>query len=63
MIVPQLLGGAGQLKKRSVIKYSRGRIKTIDVQVLEDVSCECYLVLKGEYDRLLGIRSSSATGH
>jgi CRP-like cAMP-binding protein len=53
---------AGQLKERGVIEYSRGRIKIIDVQVLEDVACECYQVLKEEYDRLLGIRSSSATG-
>jgi CRP-like cAMP-binding protein len=47
---------AGRLKDRGLIDYGRGHIKIIDVQGLEAVSCECYQVLKDEYDRLLGIR-------
>jgi biotin operon repressor len=53
---------AGQLKERGVIEYRRGNIKITDLQALKDVSCECYVVLKEEYDRLLGIRSSVVTG-
>lgn len=49
---------AGHLKERSVIEYRRGNIEITDLQALKDVSCECYVVLKEEYDRLLGIRSS-----
>jgi CRP-like cAMP-binding protein len=44
------------LKEKNVIEYSRGHIEIADVQGLMDLSCECYVVLKDEYDRLLGIR-------
>ncbi|HUQ33144.1 MAG TPA: Crp/Fnr family transcriptional regulator [Pyrinomonadaceae bacterium] len=44
------------LKERGLINYSRGHIQIIDIQGLEAASCECYQVLKDEYDRLLGVR-------
>lgn len=44
----------GRLKAKRAIQYSRGRIQVIDTRRLEKASCECYLVLKKEYDRLLG---------
>jgi CRP-like cAMP-binding protein len=47
---------AGRLKERGLIDYSRGHIQITDVQGLEAASCECYQVLKDEYDRLLGAR-------
>lgn len=53
---------AGQLKERGAIEYNRGNIEIIGLQVLKAASCECYMVLKEEYDRLLGIRSSLVTG-
>ena len=45
-----------RLKERGLIDYTRGHIQIIDVQGLEAASCECYVVLKAEYDRLLGTR-------
>jgi CRP-like cAMP-binding protein len=44
---------AGKLQKLGVIRYSRGRITVLDRRKLEDLSCECYSVVKKETDRLL----------
>ncbi|HEX5393989.1 MAG TPA: Crp/Fnr family transcriptional regulator [Rhodocyclaceae bacterium] len=44
---------AGKLQKAGLIKYSRGHITIIDRSGLEERSCECYGVVKREYDRLL----------
>ena len=44
---------AGKLQKLGVIEYHRGRIKVLDRQKLEMLSCECYAVVKEETDRLL----------
>ncbi len=44
---------AGSLQKAGLISYTRGRIKVIDRPGLEKRSCECYGVVKEEYDRLL----------
>jgi CRP-like cAMP-binding protein len=44
---------AGILQKTGVIKYSRGRIKIIDREGLEGISCECYRIVREEFDRLL----------
>jgi len=45
--------GALKLQKAGLIKYSRGRISVLDRPGLEARSCECYAVVKKEYDRLL----------
>jgi CRP-like cAMP-binding protein len=44
---------AGKLQRLGVIQYSRGRITVIDRHKLEELSCECYAVVKKETDRLL----------
>jgi len=44
---------AGRLQAAGVIEYSRGRIRVLDRAQLESIVCECYAVVKGEYDRLL----------
>jgi len=44
---------AGNLRRAGVIRYSRGRITVIDRQRLEQEVCECYGVVKTEFDRLL----------
>jgi CRP-like cAMP-binding protein len=44
---------AGKLQKLGVIRYSRGRITVIDRPKLEQLSCECYAVVKKETDRLM----------
>jgi CRP-like cAMP-binding protein len=46
----------GKLKRKKVLGNSRGRIQITNVRGLEKASCECYMVLKREYDRLLGTK-------
>ena len=43
---------AGKLQEAGTIRYSRGRIEVIDRPKLEKRACECYAVVKKEYDRL-----------
>ena len=45
--------GALKLQKAGLIKYSRGHITILDRRGLEHRACECYAVVKREYDRLL----------
>lgn len=45
---------AGRLQDAGAISYVRGHIKILDRSKLEDTVCECYLVVKNEFDRLLG---------
>ena len=45
--------GALKLQKIGLIRYSRGRITVLDRPGLENRTCECYAVVKKEYDRLL----------
>ena len=45
--------GALKLQHAGLISYARGRITVIDRPGLEKRSCECYAVVKKEYDRLL----------
>lgn len=44
---------AGNLQHDGMIRYSRGRITVLDRPKLEQAVCECYAVVKKEYDRLL----------
>ena len=44
---------AGQLQRAGLIQYRRGRITVLDRKGLEQRACECYAVVKREYDRLL----------
>jgi CRP-like cAMP-binding protein len=45
---------AGRLQEQGLIRYVRGRIHILDRSGLEASVCECYKVVKDEYDRLLG---------
>ena len=45
---------AGHLQQMGLIKYVRGTITMLDRDALEKAACECYRVVKDEYDRLLG---------
>ena len=45
--------GALKLQRAGLIRYSRGHITVLDRPGLEKRSCECYAVVKKEYDRLL----------
>jgi CRP-like cAMP-binding protein len=44
---------AGHVQKAGLIEYHRGRITVLDRPGLEARSCECYAVVKKEFDRLL----------
>ncbi|MGB5245194.1 MAG: Crp/Fnr family transcriptional regulator, partial [Woeseia sp.] len=44
---------AGKLRDAGIIGYSRGHIKVLDRIKLEQQVCECYAVVKKEFDRLL----------
>ncbi len=44
---------AGHLHKSGLIRYKRGHITVLDRSGLEQRTCECYAVVKNEYDRLL----------
>ncbi len=44
---------AGKLQDAGLIRYQRGRISVLDRAGLERRTCECYGVVKKEYDRLL----------
>jgi CRP-like cAMP-binding protein len=44
---------ANKLQQAGLISYARGRITVLDRPGLEKRTCECYAVVKREYDRLL----------
>lgn len=50
---------ASKLQKAGLIRYARGRITVLDRAGLEQRSCECYAVVKKEYDRLLPPRPAT----
>ncbi|KWT64117.1 cAMP-binding protein [Variovorax sp. WDL1] len=45
--------GALKLQQAGLIRYARGRISVLNRAGLEERTCECYGVVKKEYDRLL----------
>src|SRR4029450_2272161 len=45
---------AGHLQDAGAISYVRGHIKILNRAKLEEKVCECYRVVKNEFDRLLG---------
>jgi len=52
-------GAAGILQKAGLIRYARGRIRVLNRSGLEHRCCECYEVVRKEYDRLLPERIAS----
>jgi CRP-like cAMP-binding protein len=45
----------GDLAERGLISYERGHMHIIDRPGLELTSCECYGIVRAEFERLLGI--------
>lgn len=45
---------ANLLRADGLISYTRGRIKILDREGLQERSCECYRLVKAEYARVLG---------
>jgi CRP-like cAMP-binding protein len=54
---------AGKLQKLKVINYQRGHITVLNRPKLENLSCECYAVVKKETDRLLPYIPQSRSVH
>ena len=60
--VSQMLGArrptisvvAAMLQKAELIRYSRGKMTVLDRKGLETGSCECYRIVKNDFDRLVG---------
>ncbi len=46
-------GVAQQLQNAGLIRYDGGRITVLDRPAVEARACECYAVVKKEFDRLL----------
>ncbi len=44
----------GTLQRAGLIAYRRGKMTVVDRAGLEAAACECYGVIRAEYDRLLG---------
>jgi CRP-like cAMP-binding protein len=51
---------AGKLQKQGLIHYSRGRIKVLDRAKVEKRVCECYAVVKKEFNRLLPVAARAS---
>lgn len=46
---------ASALKERRIIDYNRGMVEILDRQELESASCECYMAVKQEFERLFEV--------
>jgi CRP-like cAMP-binding protein len=51
---PSVTVAAGDLQRRGTISYHRGHVRVTDRRALERASCECYGVIRAEFERLLG---------
>lgn len=54
---------AGKLQTAGLIKYRRGHITVTDRPGLELRVCECYRVVKSEYERLFNLTPAAAVQH
>ena len=48
-----------KLQEVKLVNYGQGKITVLDRLGLETRSCECYEVVKKEYDRLLPLETAS----
>jgi len=51
---PTVSLAAGMLQKAGLIHYVRGEITIVDRAGLEAASCECYAIIRSEFERLVG---------
>ena len=51
---------AGALQDAGFIRYSRGRVAILDREGLENTACECYRIIRSEFDRLLPLPGGPA---
>lgn len=46
---------ANQFQQAGLLRYSRGNVEILNRQGIEDVACECYFDVRGQFQRLMGI--------
>jgi CRP-like cAMP-binding protein len=51
---PSVTVAAGELQRDGAISYHRGNVRILDRDQLEGAACECYRVIRTEFDRLMG---------
>lgn len=54
---------AATLQKAGLIQYSRGKMTILDRAGIEAVSCECYAIVKREFENLIGDHSAYSQEH
>ena len=52
---PSISVVAGLFQQAGMIRYSRGRMKLLNRERLEESTCECYATVRGHFERLLGV--------
>src|SRR5205807_9025310 len=50
---------ARKLQEAGLINYRRGRIHVLDLEALQDGSCECYHMINHQFERLTGWRPAN----
>jgi CRP-like cAMP-binding protein len=53
---------ARSLQDKGIIRYRRGVVDIIDRAGLNALTCECYGVIRGHYQRLLGVPAGKSNG-
>ncbi len=51
---PSVTLAAGALQRAGLIESSRGMLRIVNREGLEGISCDCYRLVRGHYDDLLG---------
>jgi CRP-like cAMP-binding protein len=59
---PGVTEAAGLLRSKGLINYVRGSVTIADRRGLEGLTCECYQLIKKEFDRLVGGNGHTGNG-
>ncbi len=51
---PSISLAAGNLQRAGLIRYSRGKVRVLDRQGLEEAACACYRAIRRQFESLLG---------
>jgi CRP-like cAMP-binding protein len=54
-----ITAAARQLQAAGLIRYARGHVVILDRAGLEAAACECYRVVRGEFERMIGPRRAA----
>ena len=57
---PSVSEAAGSLQRGGVVRYVRGQMTVLDRAGLEARSCECYGIIRREFERLLAVEGNSS---